>query len=265
LTEKFTYFDFLMYVLPGTVILSGLLVGWAIAGGEVPTLLGDSGLFASVVFILAAFVLGHFVQTVAHSLPEKLLKRLFWAGRYPSQILFFKGHRLVSGTERERHIAMLREVGLASDEVVKVWDGELTIGWFRGSVKGIDKGQFAQGTEGAQFAFNRIRNHLTDQKAGIRASSAEAYYQFFRGGFTGAGLTAMALALEIVALRHGWLTPFDGAVDITGLGTMVVSVYVLLAVAFFWRARGAGQNFARETFRAYAALRKENRLAKEQG
>ena len=242
-TEKFTYFDFQMYVLPGAILLTGLLACWVVAGGQAPELLGDSGLFASVAFILGAFVCGHFVQTMAHSLPERLLKELFWAGRYPSQILFFKGAGIISAVERDRYIALLRDRGLASDKVVACWDGEITIGRFRRSLQGIDKEQLKRGADQAQFAFHRIRNYLADNKGGLRANSAEAHYQFFRGAFTAAGLAGVSLSIEIVGLGNGWITPIAGAVDNHAPGTIVAVLFCLFAGAFFWRARGADRRW----------------------
>ena len=250
LTEKFTYFDFQMYVLPGAILLSGLLAGWAVAGGAMPTLLGDSGLFASVVFVLGAFVAGHFVQTVAHSWPERILKSLFWAGRYPSQIILFRGHGLISATERQRFIDTLKTAGLADEDLVEAWDAGLTIGWFRRKVVADSAEQFTRGVEGAQSAFNQLRHLLSGADASTRVASAEASYQFFRGGFVAAGLAALLLAAESVALTQTWLA---APVDTSVLGTIVSATFFVLCLAFFWRARGAGQNFAREVFRAYAA------------
>ena len=258
MTEKFTYFDFQMYLLPGAVLLVGLLTAWVAAGGQAPELFGDAGLFASVVFVLAAFVCGHFVQTLGHTLSEKLLKIWFWGGRYPSEILLFNGAPIIAATERDRHIALLRARGLASDDDVACWGGEVTVGRFRRRLKGIDQKQFDAGAESAQFAFNRIRNHLADKGAGARATTAEANYQFFRGGFTAAALVSLTLAVEIPALRMGWAAPFNNALNNTALGAGAATLFCLFAVAFFWRARGARQAVVRETFRAYAAWVRES-------
>ncbi len=254
-----------MYVLPGAILLFGLLAAWSVAGGATPTLLGDSGLFASVLFVLGAFVSGHFVQTVAHSWPEQILKALFWAGQYPSQIIMFRKTGLISATERERFVDTIRNAGLADEDLAKAWDSTLTIGWFRRKVVADNPEQFPTGVEGAQFVFNQLRHLLSGTKASTRVDNAEASYQFFRGSFTASGLVALVVGTETLALTESWMIPLSASLYRPQLGAMVSAAFFVLFLAFFWRARGAGQNFAREVLRAYVAMKTDTRHSEARG
>ena len=91
------------------------------------------------------------------------------------------------------------------------------------------------GREAAQAVFWRVRSKCAGK--GTPLDSAEAYYQFFRRSATaaligGSGLLALARFAESHALAVA-----------AGIGALA------LAIAFFWRARGAAQNLAREAFR----------------
>jgi hypothetical protein len=83
--------------------------------------------------------------------------------------------------------------------------------------------------------FWRVRSKCAGK--GTPLDSAEAYYQFFRGSATAALIGgSVLLALARVAASSGLAVA-------AGIGVLA------LAIAFFWRARGAGQNLAREAFR----------------
>ena len=97
---KFTYFDFMMYVLPGAILEVCILGAAGLAGIAPPDALAIGSLLETVVFMLGAFVLGQFVQVIAHTVPEWALKRIFWKGFFPSEIALFAGAKLFSSTER---------------------------------------------------------------------------------------------------------------------------------------------------------------------
>ncbi len=253
MTEKFTYMDFLMYVLPGAVLLWALLLGWWFAGLPLPMLQGDGGLFQSVVFVVTCFLLGHFVQVVAHSLPEGLLKRLFWGGRYPSETMFFKGQRTLSRRERDAFLANALQDSLMQPAEAAPFAGVVTTGWFRRQIAGVSAAEFDVGIGTAQHVFNLKRVHVEERGLGTRARGAESYYQFYRGSMTASGLAAGLFGILLAwAHRSGHQAP-SGAHQVL---VASITVSAVLLVAFGWRARGAAQAFAREVCRAYDFARR---------
>ena len=168
----------------------------------------------------------HFVQVIAHTVPEWALKKIFWKGFFPSEIALFAGAKLFSATERRTIIRDVAATGLADGTVVQSWNDP---GQHFGSAAG------EAGREAAQAVFWRVRSKCAGK--GTPLDAAEAYYQFFRGSATAALIGGSGLlALARVAVSSGLAA---GA----GIGMLA------LAIAFFWRARGAGQNLAREAFR----------------
>ena len=253
MTEKFTYVDFLMYVLPG-VILSWVVLGtWAVLDLPLPALTGESGVFGSVAFVLMCFIAGHLVQAIAHSAPERVLKRVFWGGHYPSGLLLFHGVGIIATRERERHLQLLEEQGLLSPELRSKFTTTVAIRWFRCRHEGLADEDFKDAVAGSQLAFDRARVAIEESGLGVRARRAEGYYLFYRGGFT-AGLVGVG-AFGVLALLPSLAeqSVVDGKERWFLLACLALSS--LLATAFFWRARGTGQGYAREVLRGFDYLR----------
>ncbi|NPC49760.1 hypothetical protein HPC50_22110 [Corallococcus exiguus] len=249
--DKFTYFDFQMYVLPGAIMLTALFFMWSIAGNDLPGLLGEGGLFASVIFILAAFVLGHLVQALAHMIVEPLVKRAFWGGQFPSQISLFNGPKLLTNTERIKYIELARSTKAATNDVAQIWESSLTVGWFR--CGGLDDDRSKKGLEVAQFFFNRARRALADHEAGKRIESAEAHYQFFRGSSMALLISAAMLACEAMVLpSEQFMRP--GILSIEQRAWIAAIASLGAATVFAWRLRGVGQNLVRLILSNYEVI-----------
>lgn len=252
--EKFTYFDFLMYVLPGTVLEFALLGVWVAAKLPLPQFTGEGGLFSSIVFVLIAFILGHSVQAIAHTFPEWLIKRLFWGRFYPSEIMFFNNQRILFSKEKETIISKIIAEKIISENDSQLWKQDFVTGWFR-PILPVRKRKLSddlkKGTENSQLAFNRLRIFLTDNNLGKRVEGAESSYQFFRGTYTALAISGIMFISEYYILSR-----YSSLETNIGHSLLAGSVLaILLALVFVWRARGAGQRYAREVVRAFDTTR----------
>lgn len=253
--EKFTYFDFLTYLLPGTILEFTLLGAWAAAKLPLPQFTGEGGLLGSIVFILAAFILGHFVQGVAHTFPEWLLKRVFWGGFYPSNIMFFNNQQILFNKEKKAIISRAIAERLISLEDSKLWEQPFVTGWFR-PIRPLRRyrlnEEVKEAIEHSRLTFNRINIFLTDSNLGKRVEVAETYYQFFRGTFTATFISALILLFEYWFLVHS-PTTLEPHIAKSLLAGSVIAL--ILTIIFIWRARGSGQRYAREVVRAFDVAR----------
>jgi len=255
LIEKFTYFDFLTYLLPGTILEFALLGAWAAAKLPLPQFTGEGGLLGSIVFILVAFILGHFVQGLAHTFPEWLLKRIFWGGFFPSHIMFFTNQQILFSKEKQVIISRAITEQIISLEDSKLWEQPFVTGWLR-PIRPLRRSrlneEIKQGVELSKLTFNRIQIFLADSSLGKRIEVAEAYYQFFRGTFTATFTAAIILFTEywILTRSSTALEPHIGNSLLVGS-----AITLTLTFMFAWRARGSGQRYAREVVRAFDAAR----------
>jgi len=245
-TEKFTYMDFLMYVLPGGLSLVLCINAyWLVSptGASQLPLLGTAGLFASVVFILLCFVAGNLVQTIAHAGPEQLHRFVFWNGHWPSDLVLLEGS-FRTGLSKKTVLHALRAAKLIDDDLegaltAKAVSSKYTRRWY------ID-GDAAPAVRAAAIVFGRTRSLLADAGVGTRANVAEAYYQLFRGMYT-VGLVGAPCFL-VLWIDASWKAKIG--LSTAGVDAALPSALfcTLLLVAFSWRARGAGANFAKEVY-----------------
>lgn len=259
MTDKLTYFDVLMYVLPGAYALTIALGGWwCISPSAISSLplTGDGGLFASVVFVLMSFIAGNALQVIAHTLPESLIRRVFWSGHWASQLAFFKSGPCLS--EKERSAVIESAVRLCSADPAVL--GVLTVKRLRGGrwrPEG-DPAAIAATLDSAQAVFRGALALLADTGAGQRATTANAYYQFFRALFTMSAIATVGFGgLAFEAHWKAWIGLPIGAVVTARLPLLVSAVFTLL---FGWRARGAGEALVRETLLSLSVLEKTKAL-----
>ena len=61
MTDKFTYIDFLMYVIPGAFLVSVFVLSVCLFFPDIITLF-DNEIVSGAIFIVLSFVVGNFVQ-----------------------------------------------------------------------------------------------------------------------------------------------------------------------------------------------------------
>jgi hypothetical protein len=245
MSDKFTYIDFLMYVLPGAFLSFVILILiWSAAPATVAPML-KADLFSSVILLIFSFILGNFLQVRSHLGPEERLKKEFWTGLFPSQTMFFPGNKILNESGREDLINACFQKGLLTNEDATLFSAPTSC-----SKKATDK---------AQNAFDYMRTHLVDGGKGERIRGAEGYFLFFRGMFVASfwSTTAFVIVALIYLARLRWPILNNVMVELPGLlvGFVVpilgASFSMILWRTFRYRCRGAAQGFAKEVARAF--------------
>lgn len=247
MSDKFTYIDFLMYVVPGSFLSFVILILiWSSAPKTAGAIL-QADLFSSIVFLISSFILGNFLQVRSHLGPEERLKNEFWTGLFPSQAMFFLGNKILNESGREDLINACFQKGLLANEDAPLFS--------------IPTNYPKEATDKAQNAFDYMRTYLGDGRKGERIRGAEGYYLFFRGMFVASfwSATAFGMVALIYLARLKWSILNNIIGELPGLlvGFVVpilgASFSTILWWTFRYRCRGAAQGFAKEVARAFCA------------
>lgn len=244
--QKFTYFDFMMYLLPGSFFVIACLIGiWIIAPGTCSFVKAD--IFSSIIFLLISFMLGNLIQAHAHGRPEDRLKRAFWDGLYPSERMFFASNSVLNERARNDLLRCCAQRGLLSEADFALFS----------TPKNLSKEAISK----ASNVFSYLRTYLENTDKNERIRGAEAYYQFFRGMFVASFWAAIIfIALVLLHLsRIEWssinrcLGPKPN--DLRGL---FLPVLLSLAYIYAWRVfrsrcRGTAQGYARIVQRSFCS------------
>ena len=69
-------------------------------------------------------MVGNFVQLYSHLGPEDRLKKEYWHGCYPSQVMFFPKNKVINEKERLDLIKACQATGILSDEDADCYEDE---------------------------------------------------------------------------------------------------------------------------------------------
>ena len=164
--EKFSYFDFIAYFVPGTVLLWSISV--ALKGAQSLERIGLGNVITdSLVFIVLAFVAGHLVQSISKKFLEGLLKRIYWSGAFVSEQCLIKGNPFFSEFKREQYIQIAKVKFRFKAEDLEILE--------KGDLKNVQAKNVSHDVYRVFDAF------VKDNQIGERASIANTYYNFFRG------------------------------------------------------------------------------------
>lgn len=246
MSDKFTYIDFLMYIIPGAFLSSVLLLLLCLIIPETLRFI-KADLFSSIVFIIFSFILGNCVQVHSHLGPETRLKKEYWKGYYPSQIMFFPDNPVINEQGRSDLIKACQLAGLISEKDIQLFSSNNEY-----PKTGINKGQ---------NTFNYMRVYLADKKEGERIRASEGYFFFFRGIFVASYWAAMGFItvalLYLLRLKWPTLSIYSGDLP-SLLSGFFLPLFGAIICLYFWRTfryrcRGAAQGFPREVYRAFCA------------
>lgn len=148
MSDKFTYIDFLMYVIPGSFLAAVLLFSICLLVPQASPYI-RTDFFSGIIFLVFSFILGNCLQVHSHKGPENRLKKEYWKGLYPSQIMFFPENPVISEQGRDDLLSSCLKTGLLSENDMPLFSAK----------EEYDKGAINK----AQNAFNYIRVYLADK------------------------------------------------------------------------------------------------------
>jgi len=233
--DKFTYFDFLAYFIPGAVILWICSVMAKDLG--VLSVLEMGNVFTeSLAFIVLAFVVGHFIQFRSRQKTEVTIKEKYWSNAFVSEAFLLKDNEFCSEFKRHRYINLLQKHFGLTGESAKILDDE------NEEARLISHGMYRE-----CFTF------ITDKGIGQKSTKANEYYNFFRGLSTTCVYSTIVSAMDFVYLSIRFFThrTFVGLAH--ALTMLALTIFFGYAVyAFRIRAKQRGELHVAEVFDSMA-------------
>lgn len=251
MTEKFSYYDLLAYLVPGTVVL------WAaIKLTEALDMLRyfstQSTLLDASAFIVIAFLAGHLVQAEA----QRRLGAAHWYSvfpkGFPSRAFLVRdqkdeeGKPWCSNSRRLAYVAAARRHGFLDEEQAKKLESAAS-----GDEELEEARQVSQEVYRAAFGF------LTDEGRAQKAITANQTYGLFRGLAMACAVTALLFLIILIvgfARSYGeWggrLATWPGFTELLLFPLLVTVAFSYAAASFRLRARNRGKHHVREVFDA---------------
>lgn len=240
--DRFTYFEFQMYLLPGAILTLSIFIINSVFE-LIPLMRADSlDFLESILFLILSYIFGQVIQAHAHETPEERMKNEYWDGLFPTQRMFFpwdkKFRPIISEDLRSKLLdACLSHKFLTEEERWKCDQSEQ-------SQDLIDK---------LETIISKIRYKLLNkEQIFIRINETEARYQALRGLFVSSfwsGILSILGALVGIGLllwsNYVSLAP-QSLIGIVLWGMLNLILWRI----FRWRCRGVAQGFARELARA---------------
>jgi hypothetical protein len=253
-TEKFSYYDFLAYLVPGTVVVWAA-VQLAEALGILRFIETGSTLLDASAFVVVAFLAGHLVQAEA----QRRLDANHWysvfPGGFPSRSFLVchqkdeKGNPWCSNSRRLEYIIAARRFGFLDDEQVAV---------LRAMPRGDEKPESAR--RASQEAYRAAFSFLTDEGRAQKAITANQTYGLFRGlAMACAVVAALFLGILVVGLARSYgelgdlLRTWPGFAELVLYPLTAIGAFSYAAISFRLRARNRGKHHVREVFDALMA------------
>lgn len=152
--------------------------------GVFPPLKTDNIVIDSLIFIVLAFVVGHFVQFRSREKTQETIKKKFWNGTFVSNQFLIKDNKFCPDFKRQRYIQLLQE-----HFNLKSADAQILETPENPEAKTISDGMYRS-----------CLTFITDQKIGEKATKANEYYNFFRGLSTTSFYSTIVFGISFIAI-----------------------------------------------------------------
>ncbi len=174
--DRLSYYDFLADFVPGTLFI--VLVYFIAAETQVKVVLPSLNVLSdSLVFVVLAFVAGHFIQYFSKYTIEQIGKKVFWKGFFFSQWFLVQGSGFCPDFQRDHYVKVAKEDFGFSDSTLAALE-----------VKDIDKADnqaLDKARNISQAIYRRFDAYASDKNIGGKALIQNTFYGFFRGTDSG--------------------------------------------------------------------------------
>lgn len=254
MTEKFSYYDLLAYLVPGTVVL------WAaIKLAEALDMLRyfstQSTLLDASAFVVIAFLAGHLVQAEAQRQLDASRWYSVFPNGFPSRSYLVcdqkdeEGKPWCSDSRRQAYISASLRHGFLTEEQAKKLEA---------AAAGNEKLEEAR--RASHEAYRAAFSFLTDEGRAQKAIIANQTYGLFRGLAAACAVAAVLfLVILVVGLARSYgewgerLTTWPGFAELLLFPLLVTVAFAYAAASFRLRARNKGKHHVREVFDALLA------------
>ena len=234
--NKFTYFDFIAYIVPGAFLLGILSL---VFGSGTFLVLSDNPAIDTLLFLVVSFALGGIVHQLSRYLVEPAVKRIFWKGRFYSEIYLVKKYGLCKNP--------IRLQILNNAEAIFQFD--------KNALDSLESGSLVASSPDPHVVSHQICRrfdyYTMDRNLAKKGHTANALYSLYR-----TMTLAMFIGVIIFAVSLNWITPnlsFTAKVVLTGFS-------LLGAILFLMRTRNEGQRYVEGKLGAVSSNQLESEI-----
>ena len=217
--SKFSYFDFIAYIVPGALLLGVLSL---LVGSSSFIRISGNAAIDTLLFAVISFVIGGFIHQLSNHLIEPLVKRLFWNGKFYSEIYLVKRYGLCKDPLRSQIITNAESLFRFDKVSLASLDLEPTI-------------ERPPDPHVVSHQICRRFDHFTlDHNLAQKGHTANVLYSLYRT------MTLTMLVLVIIfAVSYGWHTS-----DISSTSKVILAASSFIgSILFLIRTRNEGQRY----------------------
>lgn len=223
--DKFSYYDFIANIVPAIFLWWGLTL---LPFFDTAKILKNQGeIEKTAVFIVLVYVFGLAVQYLAKNIIEWMVKRLFWYGKFYSEIFWIKAYGKTKGNSRVSLLASVsKSLGYSSQELA-VLDTE-----------GKNTKEMREAIKLSQDIYFKADTYTKAKGLTEKAHTQNSLYSLFRGLSFVCIFLAITFGITLL-LRpdfreiHNWI---------------FLSLFLLLATFFMVRTKERGERYIKGLF-----------------
>jgi len=217
--NKFTYFDFIAYIVPGVLLLGAISV--LIRSSNFILITGNPAI-DTLLFLIIGFTVGALFHQLSRYSVEPVVKRLFWHGRFYSDIYLVKRYELCQDPLRAQIM----------DTAESFFNFDST------SLSALDSGAVTEQSPDPHVVshqlFRRFDYYTMDNDLAKKGHLANAFYSLYRG------MTLMTFVLAILfAISLLW----DASVIGPSSKVVFAVLSFLASIVFLIRTRNEGERY----------------------
>ncbi|MFC1686738.1 hypothetical protein ACFL0E_00065 [Nanoarchaeota archaeon] len=165
--EKFSYYDFLANIIPGSFMV------WALNNITDDLFFGNI-VMESLMFIILAYILGLVIQHFSKYVVEIIVKIIFWKGTFFSNIFLIRDAKKCSEHDRKKFLNFIITHFNFSKKEIKVLDTN-------NIYKKINRDKLKKAEQISHSIYKAVDTYTYDHNIAKKAHLHQNYYGLFRG------------------------------------------------------------------------------------
>lgn len=228
--SKLTYSDVFSTLLPGIMFLWALpTIGPIRRGMTIDSTLTGNTIIDFSVFIVLSYVSGNVLQFLAKYATEPMLKKLFWKGRFLSEIFLISAYRLCGKEELLRYVSLAEsELGFEKEDLSVLLDPEVI----------TDEFKEKKAMQICSTIYHSLNAKKRDTSLGQRVQVERTLYSLFLNISLSFVVLAVADFVAIL-LKH---------MEFTGDTSLLILFNLALAAVFFFLTKERGERYVKVLF-----------------
>ncbi len=225
---RLAYHGIVSNLLPGVLFLWALPVLGPKYNGIAMGITGNV-LIDFAVFVVVSYVLGHVLEFLAKYSVQPLLKKVFWKGRFFSEIFLIGAYRLCAKEDLLRYANFAEtRLGFQKEDLSILLDPEVI----------TDESKEKRAMQVSSAIYHSIDERIQGTVSGQKIYLQAALYSSFRN----LSLSFLVLAVvDLIAIPLKYM-------DLRGTTFVLIIFNVAIAAVFFLLAKERGERYVRGLF-----------------